>query len=101
MIYKVRITVWAERSLKKCPKAVAVKFLYWKRLVEEHGLENVRRLRGFNDEALQGKLAGLRSIRLSAGYRAYYRKLESDVECILVEEVNKHEYKKIERRFGA
>ena len=46
----------------------------------------------------QGKLKGLRSIRLSDGYRAYYRIKLDEVEIVLVLEVNKHDYKKIERQ---
>jgi hypothetical protein len=39
-----------------------------------------------------GKLKGLRSIRLSRGYRAYYRSVKDAVEFVRVERVDKHGY---------
>jgi proteic killer suppression protein len=68
---------------------------------EEHGLETVQKIASYHDEPLTGKLQGLRSIRLSGAYRAYYRIVREKVECVFVEEVNKHDYKAIERLFGA
>ena len=38
--------------------------------------------------------------RLSGGYRVYYRVSSGALRVVRVEEVNKHEYKKIERLFG-
>ena len=40
----------------------------------------------------KGKLKGLRSIRLTRGYRAYYRIEKDRVEFAFVERVDKHEY---------
>jgi proteic killer suppression protein len=79
---------------------VAAKFFYWKRQIEEHGLEAVMRIPGYHDEPLKGKLRGhVRSVRMALGYRAYYRVVGTAVEFILVEEVNRHDYKEIERLF--
>ena len=101
MIDRVEVSKRAERSLGKVPKRVAAKFFYWKQQVEEHGLELVMKLPGYHDEPLQGKLKGYcRSIRLALGYRAYYRLSGTTVQCVLVEEVNRHDYKEIERLFG-
>jgi hypothetical protein len=41
---------------------------------------------------LKGDMKGLRSIRLSKGYRAYYRLLSGKIEFVEVEGVDKHVY---------
>jgi proteic killer suppression protein len=98
---KVEVTRRAEKSLAKAPRQAAVNFFTWKREVEEHGLEIIRKIPGYHDEPLEGKLKGkIRSIRLGLGYRAFYRVVGSSVKCVFVEEVNKHDYKAIERLFG-
>jgi toxin HigB-1 len=98
VINRVEVTRRAERSLKKVPKQVAAKFFYWMRQVQEHGLELVMTIPGYHDEPLHGKLKGYcRSVRMALGYRAYYRVVG---DTILVEEVNRHDYKEIERLFG-
>jgi len=91
----------AEKSLRKVPQQVAAGFFLWKKEVEEHGIETVRKIPGYHDEPLQGKLKGVvRSVRLGRGYRAFYRITDNKVRCVLVEEVNNHDYKEIERLFG-
>lgn len=101
MIHQVEVTRRAERSLAKAPKQVAAKFFYWKRQIEEHGIELVMKIPGYHDEPLRGKLKGhIRSVRMALGYRVYYRVIGSTVKCIQVEEVNRHDYKEIERLFG-
>jgi proteic killer suppression protein len=101
VIDRVEITKRAERSLAGVPRQVAAKFFYWKQQVEEHGLEFVRTIHGYHDEPLQGKLKGYaRSVRMALGYRTYYRVIGTSVQCVLVEEVNRHDYKEIERLFG-
>jgi proteic killer suppression protein len=100
MIRVVDVTKRAEKSLLNSPKHVREDFLLWKRQVEDKGLLEIRKIPGYHDEALSGKLSGLRSIRLSRGYRAYYMVLGEIAKFVRVEEVNKHDYKKIERIFG-
>jgi proteic killer suppression protein len=101
VIKQVEISKRAEHSLGKSPRQVAAKFFYWKQQIEEHGLDVVMRIPGYHDEPLKGKLKGyVRSVRMALGYRAYYRLYGTTVKCILVEEVNRHDYKEIERLFG-
>lgn len=100
MIHRVIVTKRAERSLLKSPQHVREDFLLWKKEVEDKGLSEIQKISGYHDEPLSGKLRGLRSIRLSRGYRAYYMIVNEAVKFVQVEEVNKHEYKKIERLFG-
>ncbi len=98
---EVLLTRRAEKSLRKVPKQVAAGFFLWKKEIEEHGIETTRKIPGYHDEPLQGKLKGVvRSVRLGRGYRAFYRIVENKVKCVLVEEVNNHDYKEIERLFG-
>ena len=74
------------------PRHVAVKLQDWVEDVEDRGLEEIRRIPGYHDEPLQGALKELRSIRLSKGYRAYYKVIRDTVEFVRVEGVDKHVY---------
>ena len=79
--------------MDKVPQHVALKLLAWVEAVETDGLEVVRRMPGFHDEALKGTRLGQRSIRLSRAYRAFYViRHDGHVDFVSVEEVNKHEY---------
>ena len=101
MINEVKLSKRAEKNLRKVPKHVAVNFFVWKREVETHGVETVKKIPGYHDEPLQGKLKGyVRSVRLGLGYRAFYRITGETVKCLLVEDINRHDYKEIERLFG-
>ena len=100
MIRAIQTTKRAMKSLAKAPRHVVAKFAFWRAQVVEHGLEEVQKIPSYHDEPLLGKLKGVRSIRLSDGYRAYYRIVKGEVICVVVEEVNKHDYKAIERLFG-
>ena len=101
MINEVKLSKRAEKNLRKVPKHVAVNFFVRKREVETHGVETVKKIPGYHDEPLQGKLKGyVRSVRLGLGYRAFYRITGETVKCLLVEDINRHDYKEIERLFG-
>lgn len=79
------------------PRHVAAKLAGWIEDVEEKGLEEVRKVPGFDDEPLKGARAGQRSVRLSKAYRAIHRiAAEGTVEFVSVEEVNKHAYQEEE-----
>jgi len=72
---------------------VVVKLQGWVQLVETQGLEEARKIPGYHDEPLGGKLRGKRSIRLSRTYRAvYHTDDDGKVQIVIVEEVTKHEY---------
>lgn len=101
MIRSVRETKRALKSLSRAPYTVRVNYLLWRGQVEESGLEEVRKVLGYHDEPLQGKLRDVRSVRLGRSYRLFYRIVAIDVvETVRVEEVNRHDYKEIERLFG-
>lgn len=88
----VVISKQAKRDLLKVPKHVAVKFQDWVEDVEDRGLTEVRKIPGYHDEPLSGALKGLRSIRLSRSYRAYYRVVAGAAILVNVERIDKHEY---------
>lgn len=92
MIQTVKLSKQVEKQLKKVPSFIVDKLLSWVLEVERQGLEEVRKVPGYHDEPLKGKLAGMRSIRLSRSYRAYYKTVNDRIEFVQVEGVDKHEY---------
>jgi toxin HigB-1 len=82
-----------DKQLRRVPDVIARKFRIWVALVEESGIREMRRCKGFHDEPLKGQRQGLRSVRLNKAYRAIYAERETgEIELIEVLEVNKHEY---------
>jgi proteic killer suppression protein len=92
MLRTVILSRRPRKDLASVPTHIAVKLQDWVEDVEDRGLEEVRKIRGYHDQPLKGTLKGMRSIRLSRGYRAYYHIVKGAVECISVERVDKHEY---------
>ena len=83
----------AEKQARRLPAHVGEKLLHWVYLVMKIGLQKVRKIPGFHDEPLVGRRRGMRSIRLSRGYRAMYRLVRAgNVEVVSIEEVSKHDY---------
>lgn len=97
VISKVVVTKQAQKDLRSTPVQVQAKFRMWIDSVERVGLEETRKVAGFHDEPLKGKLEGARSIRLNDAYRAYYQ-IKADtvelVEFVSVTRVDKHLYRK-------
>ncbi|MCB9027062.1 MAG: hypothetical protein H6625_12130 [Bdellovibrionaceae bacterium] len=84
---------FARKQLKKTPGYIQTKFTYWCDLLQQFGLRESRKYKGFHDEPLKGLRKGQRSVRLSKSYRVVYLELEDDrFEVIDVLEVTKHEY---------
>lgn len=82
-----------KKTLRYIPPHIVDKLHYWAYSVKKFGLNEVRKVPGFHDEPLKGKMLGERSIRLSKSYRAIYiMKSQGEIEIIKVIEVNKHEY---------
>lgn len=92
MISTVEVAPKVYKALRKLPVYIVIKFQDWVKQVEKYGLQEVRKVKSYHDEPLRGKLKGLRSIRLSKGYRAYYRIVGKQVEVAFVERIDKHEY---------
>ena len=92
MIFRVEITRRAAKQLRKLPRHIVNNLMIWVTAVELDGLEEVRKVPGYHDEALKGDRIGQRSIRLSRAHRAIYEISGGTVEFVSVEEVGKHEY---------
>jgi len=61
MINQVDISSSAKKEIKKVPKHIVVKLLSWIDSVEEYGLSETSKIKGFHDEPLKGKRKGQRS----------------------------------------
>lgn len=81
-----------EKALEKVPARIALKLQGWIVAVERDGLEVVRKVPGYHDEPLKGDRQGQRSIRLNRAYRAIYEVVSSEVQIVLIVDVNKHKY---------
>ncbi|MCB9024740.1 MAG: type II toxin-antitoxin system mRNA interferase toxin, RelE/StbE family [Bdellovibrionaceae bacterium] len=82
-----------EKQLKKIPNYIKEAAAVWIASVEEVGIREVRKLKGYHDEPLKGDRKGQRSIRLSKAYRLIYEEDEQkNLVVITILEVNKHEY---------
>lgn len=92
MLRTVALSRRAQKEIAAVPRHVVIKLQDWVEDVEDRGLEEVRKIPGYHDEPLQGPLKGMRSIRLSRSYRAYYRIVKGAVEFVRVERVDKHGY---------
>ena len=93
MIHKVNISKRAWKNLQKVPAHIAKNFQRWALLVEDIGITEVRKIKGYHDEPLFGERSGQRSIRLSKSYRLFYIEIsDKEIGIISVLEVSKHEY---------
>ncbi len=88
----VIISKTAKKQLNSVPKNIKLKFYVWVAFLRDVGMSEVRKSRGFHDEALRGQRQGQRSIRLSRSYRAIYVEKDGAFELIEILEVNKHDY---------
>ncbi len=97
MVNTVELSKRAAKQLRKLPRNIVNSFKLWTTSIEEEGLMQTRRVPGHKDEALKGKLSGLRSVRLNEAYRAIYQVVDRErnketVKVVRVERVDKHEY---------
>lgn len=92
MIKRVVLAKSAQKDLIKLPHHIVRKLMTWVDAIEQSGLDEVRKVSGYHDEALSGRRRGQRSIRLSLHYRAFYVVRLGAIEFVEIQEVNKHEY---------
>ena len=81
------------RQLSRIPRNILQRYEIWKEIVAVSGPEGLRRIRGFNDEALSGEWKGHRSSRLNQQYRVIYRS-ERDRVLVEVVSVTAHDYRR-------
>lgn len=91
-IFNVKLTVKANKDLKKVPLHIALKLQAWIEAVGHQGLSEVRKIPGYHDELLKGERKGQRSIRLNIAYRAIYIIKAGIINFVEIQEVHKHEY---------
>lgn len=81
------------KRIPKIPKHVLKHYEVWKRIIELSGPHGLKKIRGFNDEALKGSWKGYRSSRLTQQWRVIYSVNNQAVEIFVVD-INAHDYKK-------
>jgi len=81
------------KKIQKIPQEVLKRYEKWKDVVGISGLDGLRLIKGFHDEALRGKWLGYRSSRLGLHYRIIY-KIEEKQLFVMVIDINPHDYKK-------
>lgn len=84
----------AVKDIKKAPVEVVKRYDVWAQIVTRSGVNALRNFSGFHDEALKGKLKGMRSSRLGIQWRVIYSvDIDDVVTVVTVERVTPHEYK--------
>lgn len=88
----VQLTKKAHKDLLVLPKFILDKVEIWLATIDEIGILNTRKIKGFHDEPLKGNRQGQRSIRLNRSYRLIYVEVDKKINVIQIIEINKHEY---------
>ncbi len=84
-----------QKQLKKLPEEIRVRLQRWIKTVEEFGLTEARKVKGYHDEPLKGQRAGERSIRLGLKWRAIYIQSKTgEINIIFLQEITPHDYRK-------
>jgi plasmid maintenance system killer protein len=81
-----------EKDLLKTPKPIVIKFQKWVYDIEQFGLEEVRKVRGWHDHTLKGDRAGQRAIYLNKQWHAVYVIDGTEIKIVRVIEVHPHAY---------
>lgn len=88
-------TIYEKKSflkfLKLIPKHIKKEYELWKRIVELQGIQGVRMIKGYHDEALKGEWKGFRSSRLSIQWRIIYKAETEQLEVYVID-INAHKY---------
>jgi addiction module RelE/StbE family toxin len=82
---------FVQKTLKRAPKEVLIRYETWKRIIEISGPQGLKLIKGFNDESLKGDWNGFRSSRLGIQWRVIYR-VEKGLLEVHVFEINPHKY---------
>lgn len=92
MVNRVQLTRDAKKDLIKAPIHIVKKFRKWVADIERYGLEEVRKVRGWNDHTLSGDRKGQRAIYLNREWRAVYILRSDGTLYVEVLEVMPHDY---------
>jgi addiction module RelE/StbE family toxin len=83
----------ASKQLDALPVEILKRYEKWKDVVRVSGPQGLRKIRGFNDEALGGEWKDHRSSRLNQRYRVIYR-IQRDAVLVEVVNVTAHDYRR-------
>ena len=92
-MWEVYETRTAAKQLDALPLEILKRYEKWKDVVRVSGPAGLRRIRGFNDEALAGEWDGHRSSRLNQQYHVIYQ-IVRDTVCVQVVRVSAHDYRR-------
>ncbi len=81
-----------EKTLRKVPVEILIKLRRWVKDVERDGIDEVRKIRGWNDHSLQGDRKGQRAVYLNKKWRAVYVIVGGRPKVVQVLEVHAHDY---------
>ncbi len=95
--YRVEFSRFAAKQIERLLKSIKEAVFLWKVTVDQFGLLEARKSKGYHDEPLKGQRIGQRigqrSIRLNRAYRLIYNEFnDGEIVVVGVLEVNKHEY---------
>ena len=83
-----------EKQLKKIPQEIVFRLMRWTRTIQEFGLSEARKVKGYHDEPLKGLRQGQRSVRLGIKWRAIYSLSKTnEFNIIKIAEVTPHDYR--------
>lgn len=83
-----------EKQLHKVPQEIVFRLMRWVRTIEEFGLYEARKVKGYHDEPLKGLRRWQRSVRLGIKWRAIYTLSKTgEFNIVKVEEVTAHDYR--------
>lgn len=80
-----------DRQFERLPGEIQKRYEKWKDIVTVSGPSELRIIKGFHDEALQGVLRGYRSSSLNIRYRVIYEVVREKAEVRVIQ-VTPHEY---------
>lgn len=82
-----------EKQLGSAPKEILKRYEKWKDIAALSGPHGLRLIKGFHDEALEGKWKGFRSSRLSDQWRVIYRLFAEEL-LFQVASIAAHDYRR-------
>jgi addiction module RelE/StbE family toxin len=82
-----------EKHLGSAPKEILKRYEKWKDIAALSGPHGLCLIKGFHDEALEGKWKGFRSSRLSDQWRVIYRLFAEEL-LFQVASITAHDYRR-------
>lgn len=92
-MWSIYESVEAQKQLDRLPDEMLKRYEKWKDVIRYSGVQGLRLIKGFHDEALSGVWRGRRSSRLNLQYRVIYEVKEAEVS-VYVLKVTPHDYRR-------